>query len=79
MTEDYHNVIFRIHEWVMIGILLFTVFAAGPLWLIFLCFRKLRLSWSVHLTQALVYGLAWLLIYLAGQFDPTTFTEWFRD
>ena len=57
----------------------FTVFAAGPLWMVCLCIKALRLPWRVHLAQVLVYGLGWLLIFLAARCDPTTFTEWFRD
>ena len=79
MTEDYNTVAFRIHMWAMTWILLFTVFAAGPLWMVFLCIKALRLPWRVHLAQVLVYGLGWLLIFLAARCDPTTFTEWFRD
>src|SRR4051794_26396598 len=59
MTEDYHTLAFRIHEYALIAILLFTVFAAGPLWLVCLFFWRLRLSWRIHATQAVVYGLGW--------------------
>ena len=79
MTEDYHTTAFRIHEYALIAILLFAVYAAGPLWLVFLFFRRLRLSWRAHITQAVVYGLGWLLILLASKYDPTTFTDWFLD
>ena len=79
MTEDYRTTAFRIHEHALIAVVLFTVYAAGPLWLLFLCFRGLRLSRRTHATQAVVYGLGWLLIVLAGKYDPTTFTQWFLD
>jgi hypothetical protein len=79
MTEDYRTLGFRIHEWALIGILMFTVYVAGPLWLVFLFFRRLRLSWRAHLAQLLAYGAGWLLIFLAGKYDPTTFTDWFLD
>jgi len=79
MTEDYHTIAFRIHEDTLIGVLLFTVYAAAPLWLVFLCVRRLRLSWRAHITQVVAYVLGWLLILLASKYDPTTFTEWFFD
>jgi hypothetical protein len=79
MMEDYRTIPFRIHEYVLIGILLFAVFAAGPIWLVCLFFRRLRLPWRVHVTQAAIYGLGWLLIFLASKYDPTTFTAWFLD
>jgi hypothetical protein len=79
MTEDYRTIPFRLHEYLLIGILLFSVYAAGPLWLVFLFFRRLRLSRRVHIIQVAVYGFGWLLIFLASRYDPTTFTAWFLD
>ena len=79
MTEDYHTLCFRIHEWVLIGVFVLTVYVAGPLWLAFMSFRQLRLAWRAHVAQALVYCMGWLLIFLAGKYDPTTFTEWLLD
>jgi hypothetical protein len=46
---------------------------------VFLCFRRLRLSWRTHIAQALIYGFGWLVILVAGKYDPTTFTDWFMD
>jgi len=77
--EQCHAVSFRIHEFILGGCALFAVFVAGPLWLAFLCFHRFRISWGIHLLQALVYGLGWLLIFLAGKYDPTPFTNWFLD
>lgn len=79
MTENYHTTAFRTHEHVLIAVLLFTVYAAVPLWVVCLCFRRLRLSRRAHVMKAAVYGLGWLLILLASKYDPTTFTEWFLD
>ena len=79
MTENYQTVAFRIHEGAFVIIMLFTVFAAVPLWGVLLCFRRLRLTWRAHIAQALTYGLGWLVILVAGKLDPTTFTEWFLD
>jgi hypothetical protein len=79
MVENYQTVAFRIHEGTFLVVMLFTVFAAVPLWGVFLCFRRLRLSWRTHIAQALTYSLGWLVILVAGKYDPTTFTDWFLD
>ena len=79
MVENYQTLAFRIHEGAFFVVMLFTVFAAVPLWVVFLCFRRLRLSWRAHAAQALTYGLGWLVILVAGKLDPTTFTDWFLD
>ncbi|MFO1514833.1 MAG: hypothetical protein U1F83_18310 [Verrucomicrobiota bacterium] len=77
--EECHTAFFRAHEIVLGGMVLFTVYVAAPLWLILLSCRQFRISWRVHLTQALVYGLGWLSILLTGKYDPTPFTNWLLD
>ena len=79
MTEDYAALAFRIHMVVHWLFFVFAVFLAEPLWLVFLAFRRLRISLRVHAFQALLYGCGWLMIYLAGKYDPTTFTLWWMD
>lgn len=29
--------------------------------------------------QALAYGVGWMVIVLAGEYDPTSFTDWLLD
>ena len=75
MVEDYHTLACKLHDDIIGCMFLFSVYAALPLWLIFLCFRRLRISLGVHILQFVVFGCGWLVIYLAGKYDPTTFTE----
>ena len=63
----------------LVGVGLFAVYAAAPLWLVLLCYRSFRLAWSKHVVQILIFGAGWLLIFLAGKYDPTPFTYWFLD
>jgi hypothetical protein len=79
MVEDYRTLAYKIHDDMIGCVFLFGIYVALPLWLIFLCFRRLRLSLAVHLLQLLVFGCGWLAIYFAGKYDPTTFSEWFLD
>jgi hypothetical protein len=78
-TEEYASLAFRIHENVLALVLLFTVYAAAPLWGVFLCFRWLRLGWRTHIRQALAFVVGWIALLVAGALDPTTFTEWLLD
>ena len=77
--EDCNTTLFRIHELVLGGVMLFAVFAAVPLWSLFLCFRSFRISWRTHALQALVFVVGWLLIFSSFKWDPTPFTYWFLD
>ena len=77
--EDCNTTLFRAHEFMLGGVGLFAVFVAAPLWLLLLCFRSFRVSWRVHVYQASIFIAGWILIWLAGKFDPTPFTNWFLD
>ena len=77
--ENYNSAIFRLHELTLVGVRLFTVYAAPLAWLILLFFRSFRISWRVHLIQTLAYGIGWVLILTAGKWDPTPFTNWLLD
>lgn len=79
MWEEYHSLAFSIHQFLIWCFLALSLFAAPPSWLIFLCFRRFRLSLPVHLTQVVAFGCGWLTISLLGKYDPTTFTAWFLD
>ena len=77
--EDCHTALFSIHEFIFGGVGLFAVFVAAPLWLLLLCFRSFRGTWRTHIAQTLIFFCGWLVIYLAGKYDPTPFTNWFLD
>jgi hypothetical protein len=69
----------HLHELVLFGVVLFTVYAAPLAWLILVFFRPFRISWRVHLSQALAYALGWALILTGEKWDPTPFTNWLFD
>ena len=79
MFENFHTPAYSAHEQVLTWIGFFTVFAAIPLWLLMLCFRRFRQSLRTHLIQAGVYVAGWLLIMLYGAVDPGRFMAWFLD
>ncbi len=77
--ETYETTAFNLHMLAVWSLAWLSVFAAPPIWLILLCFRRFRLSLPVHLVQAVAFGCGWMAISLAGKHDPTTFTQWFLD
>ena len=80
MIENYHSTAFSIHEWVLMICVWFSLFVAGPLWLICLLLRSLRPAWPRTVVSQLVTCAAgWLAIFAVLTFDPTTFSAWFLD
>ena len=79
MVEGYDDFAFQLHEQLVGWMCLFTLHWAGPLWLVMLCIPQLRLSARSHMVQCAVFFGGWVLIFLAGQLDPTSFTEWLLD
>ena len=75
MTPGMH-----LHDLIFTMTFLLGAFAAGPLWLITLCFRKLRISASVHVVQAVILRLGLFVIW-AGPFElfPAEWVVWFLD
>ena len=67
----------RIHE-IILGIVgLFTIFAAGPRWIVFLCSRPLRLSVREHCFQVVANVLGWGAVVAAVMIAPAKFLAWF--
>lgn len=79
MVESYHSPGYLRHE-VIVGLIGgFALYVAGPLWAIFVAIPWFRISAKTHLIQLAMYLGGFLLIFLAGKFDPTPFTEWLLD
>ena len=57
---------FEVHFYALGIVALFATWVAAPLWIGLLCFRRFRLSRRTHIVQAAVFGVGWLLVYLAA-------------
>lgn len=79
ILENYSTATYKAHAYVFIGLVLFAVFAAGPLWLVLVALPGQRLRWQTLARQLAACGLGWLLICLVAKCDPTGFVEWFLD
>jgi len=79
MRENYSTAAYRAHEFVFLGACLFAIYAAGPLWMLFVALPGRRLRWKTLVCQLAACGLGWLLIWLAVKYDPTNFAGWFAD
>lgn len=79
MWEHYNTAAYRAHELAFVGVCVFVIYAAGPLWLVFVALPGQRLRWKTLAWQLGACGLSWLLICLVGTWDPTRFASWFLD
>jgi len=79
MVESYGTPLadFHVKSLILFGI--FAVYVAGPLWLLMLCFKPLRISLPIHIRQVLLFGFGWLLLYIWVRRDPFRFIDWFLD
>ena len=81
MFEQYREpLLFRIHCQLLVIWGLFSIFAAGPIWLLSQFMPALRPASSrARAGQlALLIG-GWLSVVLFCNFDPTPFTDWLLD
>ena len=79
MFENYRTPAYRVHEAAVFWIGWFTIFAAIPLWLLLICFRRFRMTLKMHLLQAGIYAAGWLVIAVYVSIDPGQFVYWFLD
>lgn len=79
MVDKYTTAAFSFHTQAVIGLALFTMYGAGPLWLLLLCFRRVRASARLHLLQAGIYLVGWGLVVGYMAWDPRRFVQWYLD
>jgi hypothetical protein len=79
MIENYRTTFFTVHYQILLGVGLFAVYGAAPLWFLLLCVHRFRGAWRTHIAQGVAYILGWIMMFLVVKFDPTTFTDWFLD
>ncbi len=78
--ENYRTPASLFHMRVLERTLDFSVYFAGPLWLICLLVPQLRpSSRGVIKAQVMTAGVGWLLIIGFLTLDPTTFSAWVLD
>jgi hypothetical protein len=78
--ENYQTPATILHMSVLERTLNFSVYFAGPLWLICLLVPQLRpSSRRVIKAQVTTAGVGWLLIIGFLTLDPTTFSAWLLD
>jgi hypothetical protein len=56
----------EIHLLLLAAFALFATWAAAPLWIGLLLFRRFRVSYRTHVIQACVFAAGWLLSFGAG-------------
>jgi hypothetical protein len=79
MIEDYDSPWFQVHHNVVGVWFLFSLYLAVPVWLFTQLFPRLR-STPRQAFQHLAFFIAgWIAIFVAGNLDPTPFTEWLLD
>ncbi len=79
MWEDYRTLGFEVHALALLGIGLFAVYAAVPVWALCVCLPRFRVSARTHLIQAALYLLGWGLVAGFIVLDPYQFVTWLKD
>jgi hypothetical protein len=79
MWEDYRTSAFDVHWILLIGVGLFAVYAAIPVWIGCKCLRRVRSSKRADLAQAALYIVGWSLLAGFIALDPYQFVTWFAD
>jgi hypothetical protein len=79
MWEDYQTLGFQTHQLALLGVGLFAVYAAVPVWILCVSFRRLRASPRVLLVQAGIYLAGWALVAGLIRLDPYQFVTWLVD
>jgi hypothetical protein len=79
MWEEYRTAGFDLHYLTLLGVGLFALYAAVPLWTLCVCIPRFRLSARTHLVQAALYLLGWGLVAGFITLDPYRFVTWVID
>jgi hypothetical protein len=77
--DFYPTPLLRLHGFFFIIAFLYGIFVAGPLWLLLLFFRPLRLGFAVHRLQACLIALGWLVLFFLMASIPPKYVTWFLD
>ncbi len=79
MVENYDSLLFDLHEWCILIVGMFAVYAAIPLWLLLIAIPSFRSRSRDHLLQFALIVLGWVLIGLFFFIDYRGFASWFLD
>ena len=79
VVENYNTPAMTLHFHSLSVFYFLAVWVAIPAWLLFLCFRRLRISRRTHLWQLGIYLASWLLMAALAVWDPNRFFAWLAD
>jgi hypothetical protein len=71
--------IYYLHSYAVLWFGLFTAYAALPIWLVCLCFRRFRFGWRIHLLQFSAFIFGCLAVAIYWKWDPNHFVTWYLD
>lgn len=78
--ESYRTSAFVLHMTILERVAYFSLYFAGPLWLLSLLVVPFDPPWrGILLSQLAVTILGWLLVVGFLALDPTTFSAWLMD
>jgi hypothetical protein len=77
--DSYPTLLLRLHHFFFSMAALYGIFVAGPLWLLLLLFRPLRLRFSVHYLQACFVAFGWFVFFFLMMNLPSKYVTWFLD
>lgn len=79
MMEDYATPAFKVHFLALQISFGLALYSFAPVWMLFLCARRFRVSVRFHALQSAVYAGGWLTILLICWIGPWRFMEWLAD
>jgi len=78
-VHHFSSVSLQVHQLVFVLSMFFAMFGAIPLWLLFLCFRSLRLKLPEHLLQVVSFVVGWSIHYFLYASPGGEWMTWCYD
>ena len=78
-VDDFPTAGLMAHDLGFIALMLFAILGAIHIPVTFIHHRELRVRLRVVLSQALMYALGWILLFLVTEYAPARFVTWFTD
>jgi len=77
--DHFPTVALKSHDVLFALSMAFAMFGAIPLWVVFLCFRRLRLSFLEHVLQVVLFLVGWFIHFFLDASPGGEWMTWCYD